>query len=90
MSLIFIDAASIDVMDGDMAAICEWLQGAPKQACVETTESDEIWSAEEFSGFTVSHKAEVNSAVFFGHVVIDGLSARAAAQQDASPMALFI
>ena len=90
MSLIFIKPSAIDVMDGDMAAICEWLQGAPKQACVETTESDEIWSAEEFDGFTLSHKAEVNSAVFFGHVVIDGVSVRAAAQQDASPMVLFI
>ena len=90
MSLIFIKPSAVDVMDGDMAAICEWLQGAPKHACVETTESDEIWSTEEFGGFTLSHKAEVNSAVFFGHIVIDGVSVRAAAQQDASPMVLFI
>ena len=90
MSLKFIKPSAVDVMDGDMTAIREWLQGAPKHACVETTESDEIWSTEEFDGFTLSHKAEANSALFFGHVVIDGLSVRAVAQQDASPMALFI
>ena len=90
MSLIFIKPPAIDVMDGDMAAIREWLQGEPNLACIETTESDEIWSIEEFDGFTLSHKAEVSSAVFFGHIVIDGVSVRAAAQQDASPMVLFI
>ena len=90
VSLIFIKPSAVDVMDGDMEAICEWLQGAPKQACVETTESDEIWSTEEFDGFTLSHKTEVNSAIFFGHIAVDGVSVRAVAQQDASPMVLFI
>ena len=90
MSLIFIKPSAVDVMDGDMVAIRGWLQGDPKKACVETTETDEVWYLEEFEGFTLSHKAEVSSALFFGHVVIDGLSVRAVAQQDASPMALFI
>lgn len=90
MSLVFINPSAVDVMEGDMVAIREWLFGEPSLVCVETTECDEIWSTEELNGFTLSHKAEASSALFFGHVVIDGLSVRAVAQQDASPMALFI
>ena len=90
MSLLFIEPSAVEVPNSDMVAIREWLQGEPNLVCVETTESDEIWSIEEIEGFTMSHDTVVCGVMFFGHVVINGVPVRAVAHQDACPMALFV
>ena len=79
---------TLDVYESDLKLIVEYLGKQPTRVSVGSTETEEFWETREIEGFECDTTVYNEAALFLGRITFNGVTYKAVAMQEASPMAV--
>ena len=79
---------TLDVYESDLKLIIEYLGKQPTRVSVDSTETEEFWETSEIEGFECDLIVYNEAALFLGRITFNGVTYKAVAMQEASPMAV--
>ena len=79
---------TLDVYESDLHIIVKYLGKQPTRVSVDSTETEEFWETGEIEGFECDLVVHNNAALFLGKITVNGVTYKAVAMQEASPMAV--